>query len=127
MKKTHFFLVGAAALLVAPAVLMAANAKKKPSIKDVMLDQIKGSFAPVKKACKGTATPAELKAMVEAFKVMAEDVPKQGSLESWKRRAGELSAAAEAVEKAPTDAKARERLEHAVECRGCHNEHKPKK
>lgn len=91
-----------------------------------MLDQIKGSFAPVKKACKGTATPAELKAMVEAFKVMAEDGVVWGSLESWKRRAGELSAAA-GVEKAPTDAKARERLEHAVECRGCHNEHKPKK
>ena len=128
MKTTQFFLGVAVMLLLAvPVGTWAAGSKKKPSVKEVMKEQIKGDFAPVKKACKGTATPQELKAMVEAFRVMAEDVPVRGSLDSWKRRAGELLAAAEEVEKTPADAKARERLEHAVECRGCHNEHKPKK
>jgi hypothetical protein len=101
--------------------------KPKFTIKQVMKEAIKGHSALVKKACKGTATPAELAKMVEYFQAMAACEPPKGDLESWQEKTGALLDAARRVQKAPTDKTASFALEQAVECRQCHNPHKPGK
>jgi hypothetical protein len=101
--------------------------KPKYTIKQVMKDAIKGHTALVKKACKGTATPEELARMVEYFRAMTQCVPPKGDLDSWERKSGALLEAALRVQKAPKDKAASLALENAVECRQCHNPHKPGK
>lgn len=101
--------------------------KPKFTIKQVMKEAIKGHSALVKKACKGTATPEELARMVEYFRAMTECVPPKGDMDSWERKSGALLEAALRVQKAPKDKAASLALENAVECRQCHNPHKPGK
>lgn len=101
--------------------------KPKFTIKQVMKEAIKGHSALVKKACKGTATPEELARMVEYFRAMAQCVPPKGDLDSWEAKSGALLEAALRVQKAPKDKAASLALENAVECRQCHNPHKPGK
>lgn len=101
--------------------------KPKYTIKQVMKQAIKGHSALVKKACQGTATPEELARMVEYFRAMAQCVPPKGDLDSWEAKSGALLEAALRVQKAPQDKAASLALENAVECRQCHNPHKPGK
>ncbi|MGI8605058.1 MAG: hypothetical protein ACR2OZ_18965 [Verrucomicrobiales bacterium] len=116
-------------LMALSSVLSGAPLAAKPkfSIKQVMKDAIKGDHALVKKACKGTASPGELAKMVEYFKAMRENIPPRGDLESWEQKTAALVAAAERLQKEPASKDASFQLEQAVECRQCHNEHKPSK
>ena len=118
------------AALTAGAVLagsVAAAGKPKHSIKKVMKEAIKGDHALVKKACRGTATKDELAKMVEYFHAMTEDSPPRGDAESWKKKSAALHEAAVALQKDPQNKDLAFRLEQAVECRQCHNAHKPDK
>ena len=114
----------ALAFVTATAVASAA-AKPKYTIKKVMKDAIKGHSALVKKACKGTATKEELAAMVEYFKALCDAKPPKGGLDSWQEKTGALYHAALAIQKDPQNRELSHRLEQAVECRQCHNPHKP--
>ena len=100
--------------------------KRKFTIKQVMKEAIKGDYALVKKACKGTASPAELDKLIEYVGALGEAVPPRGGADSWKRKTATLLAAAERIQKEPSNKEASFQLEHAVECRQCHNAHKPK-
>ena len=122
---TLFSLTGLA--LAALTSSTAGAPKPKFTIKQVMKEAIKGHSALVKKACKGTATPEELAQMVEYFRAMTQCVPPKGDLDSWEAKSGALLEAALRVQKAPRDKAASLALENAVECRQCHNPHKPAK
>jgi hypothetical protein len=118
------------AALCAGGVLLAAEpskAKPKFTIKEVMKVAIKGDSALVKKACKGTATPEELRKLVEFCKALTEGTPPRGDMESWTKRSRALYEAAVAIEKDPKSPEASLRLENAVECRQCHTPHKPQR
>ncbi len=126
------FFVTMAAIVAGASVLLAAPAARKSgpklkyTVKQVMKEAIKGHTALVKKACAGTATPAELDRMIAYFQAMAECEPPQGDPASWKKKTTELHEAALALKKTPQDQEASYRLERAVECRQCHTPHKPK-
>ena len=109
------------------SALDATKPKPKFTIKQVMKEAIKGDTALVKKACKGTATPEELKKMVAYFQALTEGVPPRGDADSWSQKSTALFEAAVAIEKDPQNKEASLRLEKAVECRQCHNAHKPAK
>jgi hypothetical protein len=118
-----------AACLIPLALTSSSTGAPKPkyTIKQVMKEAIKGHSALVKKACKGTATADELAKMIEYFRAMTECIPPKGDLDSWKEKSGALLDAAMKVQKSPQDAAASLALENAVECRQCHNPHKPGK
>jgi hypothetical protein len=101
--------------------------RTKFTIKQVMKEAIKGDTALVKKACKGTATPEELSKMIEYFKALGELEPPRGDIDSWQQKTTRLREAAELVQQHPQDKEASFKLEQAVECRQCHNVHKPGK
>lgn len=123
-----FIILSVASLTVLALTSSSTGAPKpKYTIKQVMKEAIKGHSALVKKACKGTATPEEVAKMIEYFRAMAECTPPKGDLDSWKQKSGALLEAALKVQKAPQDKAASLALEHAVECRQCHNPHKPGK
>ena len=118
--------VASLALLALPSSSTGAP-KPKHTIKQVMKEAVKGHSALVKKACKGTATPEELAKMIEYFRAMAECAPPKGDPDSWKQKSGALLEAALKVQKEPHNKAASLALENAVECRQCHNPHKPGK
>lgn len=117
------------ATLAAGCLLLPASAEKarpRLSIKAVMKEAIKGHSALVKKACKGTATPAELEQMVACFQDMAAGRPPRGDTASWERKCAALLEAALWVQREPASKDASYALERAVECRQCHDAHKPR-
>ena len=123
-----FTILSAASLtLLAFTSLSTGAPKPKHTIKHAMKEAIKGHSALVKKACKGTATPEELAKMIEYFRAMTECTPPKGDLDSWKQKSGALLDAALKVQKEPQNKAASLALENAVECRQCHNPHKPGK
>ena len=69
----------------------------------------------------------ELAKMVEYFKAMTEDSPPKGDADSWAKKSTALYEAAVAIQKDPQSKDLSLRLEQAVECRQCHNAHKPDK
>lgn len=126
MRIVHFLLTALWWMSVTTATSSSwAAPKPEFTIKQVMKESIKGHSALVKKACKGTATPDELARMIAYFRAMAECSPPQGDMDSWKAKSGALLQAALAVQKSPQDKSAALALENAVECRQCHNPHKP--
>lgn len=127
MRLSFLIFSGATVFVLALTASLTAAPKPKHTIKQVMKEAIKGHSALVKKACKGTATPEELAKMVDYFRSMADCTPPKGDLDSWKEKSGALLEAALKVQKSPQDKAASLALENAVECRQCHNPHKPGK
>jgi hypothetical protein len=126
MRIVHFLLTALVWMSVTSTTRSSwAAPKPEFTIKQVMKESIKGHSALVKKACKGTATPEEMDRMIRYFRAMAECSPPQGDMDSWKAKSGALLQAALAVQKSPQDKSAALALENAVECRQCHNPHKP--
>jgi hypothetical protein len=118
---------GAAAMLAASALvwqLQAAEAKNV--IKDAMKTYHKApkGVDPVcKKATDGKASPEELTKLVECYAAMAAAKPPQGDEASWKDKTGKLLAAAQSLQKGEAGAVAK--YKDAVNCKACHNVHKP--
>ena len=103
-----------ALLLVASGTM--AWAAPKYTTKQVMKEAMKGGL--LKKVIGGDASDAEKQKLVEMFQAMAEEKPKVGSAESWKKLTSKLVKAAKSGDAAT--------LKSASNCKACHNPHKPK-
>ena len=84
----------------------------------------RGTEPIAKRAQEGKATPQELKELAAGYHAMAKDKPPQGDMASWKEKTTKLASAADALAKG--EAGAPERYKQAVNCKACHEVHKPK-
>jgi len=84
----------------------------------------RGTDPIAKRAQDGKATPQELKELAAGYHAMAKDKPPQGDAASWKEKTTKLASAADALVKGDPDAPAR--YKEAVNCKACHEVHKPK-
>jgi hypothetical protein len=120
--------VGAAlaSTLLAPAKA-ADSGDKDNQIKEFMKKYHKApkGVEPVsKRATEGKATPQELKELAAGYHAMVKEKPPQGDMASWKEKTTKLASAADAMVKG--EAGATERYKEAVNCKACHEVHKPK-
>ncbi len=103
-----------------------AAGKKKDVIKQVMKTCHKapaGVDTISKKALDGKATAEEMKTLIANYKLLTTAKPPKGDIESWKDKTSKLLATAEALEKGEPAATAK--YKEAVNCKACHNVHKP--
>jgi hypothetical protein len=84
----------------------------------------RGTDPIAKRAQDGKATPQELKDLAAGYHAMAKDKPPQGDAASWKEKTTKLASAADALVKGEPGAP--ERYKEAVNCKACHEAHKPK-
>lgn len=108
-------------------VLRAAEdvTKKEPKdIHDVMEWAHKGKESMAAKVRDGKGTPDEINTLLRFYKFMATQKPPQGDEAGWKTKTAALVAAAEKLKKG--DAGATEAYKTAVNCKACHDAHKPK-
>lgn len=97
------------------------DAAPKYEIADVMQKAMKGGLAA--KVAKGEASDEEKKDLLDMFTALAKHKPPQGPERAWTGRTKALiEAASEAVE-GKTSASAK--LQKAVNCKACHEAHKP--
>lgn len=130
MKITHTLrLTIASALLLAGSipVLHAAEdlTKKEPAdILDVMEWAHKGRESTAAKVRDGKGTKDEVATLLRFYQFMAKQKPPQGDDASWKEKTAALVAAAEKLKKGDVDGV--ETYKKAVNCKACHDVHKPK-
>jgi hypothetical protein len=99
--------------------------KKEPKdIHDVMEWTHKGKESMAAKVRDGKGTPDEINTLLRFYKFMATQKPPQGDEAGWKTKTAALVAAAEKLKKG--DAGAAEAYKTAVNCKACHDAHKPK-
>jgi hypothetical protein len=128
LSKFTLVLTTAAALSV--SVLIAADAakdNKDSPTKEFMAKYHKapkGTDPVAKRATMGKATMEELKALAAGYHAMAKTKPPEGEIASWKEKTTKAAAAADALVKGEPDAA--ERYKQAVNCKACHDAHKPK-
>jgi hypothetical protein len=84
----------------------------------------RGTDPVAKRAQEGKATPQELKELAAGYHAMMKDKPPQGDMASWKEKTTKLASAADALVKGEPGAP--ERYKEAVNCKACHEVHKPK-
>ncbi|MCS7168582.1 MAG: hypothetical protein RMI91_03320 [Gemmatales bacterium] len=101
----------------------ALSQEPKYTIKEVMKMAHSGKPALCAKAQQGKATPEELKMLVELYEALAANKPPRGSVDDWKQRTSALVEAAKALVANEPDAIAK--YKKALNCAGCHKEHKP--
>jgi nitrate/TMAO reductase-like tetraheme cytochrome c subunit len=83
----------------------------------------KGTDPTCKKASDGKASPDELKQLVAAYEKLAATKPPKGDEASWKDKTSKLLMAARALQKGDADGVAK--YKQAVNCKACHDVHKP--
>jgi hypothetical protein len=118
---------GAAVVLAAGIVVLRSQAADADGpIKQVMKiyhKAPKGVDPVCKKASDGKATPAEIKNLLAAYRTMAKAKPPKGDEASWKEKCDKLVAGAEALASGSPDGAAK--YKQAVNCKACHDAHKP--
>jgi hypothetical protein len=120
-------MVGAMTFALLSSALAADSGEKDSPTKEFMKKYHKapkGTDPVSKRAAEGKATPEELKALAAGYHAMAKTKPPQGDETDWKQRTTKLAAAADGLVKGDADAPAR--YKEAVNCKGCHDAHKPK-
>ena len=126
----HLFVTavtGTALLAGSLATLTAADdvSKQEPKdIHDVMEWAHKGKESTAAKVKEGKGTKDEIATLLRFYKFMATQKPELGDAASWKEKTAALVAATEKLQKG--DADAVESYKKAVNCKACHDVHKPK-
>ncbi len=128
MKKAPFTIL-LSALATLPLLVSTGTADDAktaaPSIKQIMKDGFKGDDSLSKKATQGKLTKEEIAKLAEYCAALAKDKPTVGDEASWKEKTAALSKAVADIQ-AGTDGAAKA-YEAAVNCKACHDVHKPKK
>lgn len=135
MKALSKILIGTAATVALSLTVLSALAADAGDNKDNKDSATKKFMAKYHKAPRGTdpiakraqegkATPQELKELAAGYHAMVKDKPPQGDAASWKEKTTKLASAADALVKGDPDAPAR--YKEAVNCKACHEVHKPK-
>jgi hypothetical protein len=122
-------IAGAAALFVGVLATSDFAADAKSPIKEAMQKYHKAPSKDVDPVCKkvqtGAATKDEIKGMVASYVAMSKAAPPQGDAKSWADKCAALLAAAQGIEKG--DAGAVDKYKAAVNCKACHDVHRPAK
>lgn len=123
MKKLLCGAVVALAVVVAGTVGAKTLAPKE--ISDIMKEGHKGSPALCAKASQGKASADDVKKLVELYTDLGKNKAPKGDAEAWKKKCDDLLAAAKKLAADPTDKDAVAAYKKAVNCAGCHKDHKP--
>lgn len=99
--------------------------KPKYTTEEVMKKAHKGDTSLVKKVQSGKANKAEIAQLHEYYKSMAEQAPPKGDTASWKAKTHALVQATELL--AEGDPKGPAAFKTAVNCKACHELHRPMK
>jgi hypothetical protein len=130
MKIARTVLATFASAVLLAGTITALNAaedvtKKEPKdIHDVMEWAHKGRESMATRARDGKGSKDEVDTLLRFYKFMATQKPPQGDDASWKEKTAALVAAAEKLKKG--DADAAEAYKKALNCKACHDVHKPK-
>ncbi len=118
-------LCGIAGLLAYGTVhlVRAENAKPKYTVSEVMKAIHKGDDNIAKRAAKGVATKEELAKIVDYYAAMPLNEPPRGDKAAWEKKASTLFKAAKSMQAG--EAGGLEAFQKAVNCKACHNDHKP--
>jgi hypothetical protein len=125
MKKLLCGAVAALALLVVGQI-GATNLAPK-TIKEVMAEghkAAKGETPLCGKANAGKATKEEAAKLLALYEDMAKSTPKKGDAAAWKTKCEALIAATKKLAADPTNKDAVAAYKAAVNCMGCHKDHK---
>jgi cytochrome c553 len=123
MQRTWMTLALAATLVVLWSSGASFSADPKYTIKEVMKLAHVGKPALCAKAVQGKATDDEKKQLLELYEALAANKPPRGDEKAWEERTKALVEAAKALVANDKDAIAK--YKKALNCAGCHKEHKP--
>lgn len=125
--KTLPVVAGVAALFLGVLVTSDYAADAKSPIKETMQKYHKAPGKDVdpitKKAQAGAASKDEIKGMLASYTAMSKVKPPQGEDKSWADKTAALVAAAAALDKG--EAGAVDKYKAAVNCKSCHDVHRP--
>jgi hypothetical protein len=115
------------ALLVTTTILASAMMASAADsvIVTAMKDFHKGDTAPCKNVAAGTASPAELANILKAYQAMCGAKAPKGDQASWTTKCKALIAAVQKLQ--AKDASGVSDYKKAVNCKACHEPHKPAK
>lgn len=82
----------------------------------------KGTDPTCKKVGDGKATDEELATMLKGYQMMCAAKPEKGDAKAWVEKCQALVAAVKQIQ--AKDAAGTEAYKKAVNCKGCHNEHR---
>lgn len=105
------------------SVTTAAHHEEKLDLETIMKKYHKGKTSLAVRAGKGEADAKELKALVGYYTAMTKLEPPRGSATSWKKKTMALVQSAKML--AEGDKGGAEQYKKAVNCKACHNTHKP--
>jgi hypothetical protein len=117
---SKYLIVPVVAAALSLTILSTSNAADAGDNKEAP----RGTDTIAKRAQEGKATPEELKGLTAGYHAMIKDKPPQGDMASWKEKTTKLASAADGLVKGDPDAPAR--YKEAVNCKACHDAHKPK-
>ncbi len=105
------------------ATYQAADSDKpKNTIEEVMEKAHKGKESLYKKVITNKASGDQKKELLGLYEDLAKNKPPKGSAEDWKKRTTAIVGAAKEVVEDKPDASAK--LRKAVNCKGCHDQHR---
>jgi hypothetical protein len=105
--------------------LLAGLAQEYKSVKEAMSATHKGKESIAAKAGEGKASEDEVKKLIAVYEFMAGQKPAMGDAEAFKTKVDALIAAAKELAEKKDGAAAK--FKAAVNCKACHDAHKPKK
>lgn len=98
--------------------------KKPKDISDVMESTHKGRDSIVAHVRDGKGTPEEISLLVLQYDFLAKTKPPRGEMDSWKKKTTALAKSIKDVQMKKPNAVAE--YKEAVNCKACHDLHKPK-
>ena len=126
MKFAHLF-GGMGLLAVLGLVLSTASGadEKDLTIKDVMKKGHSGDEPLCKKVVTGKATKEQKQELLDLYVALSKTKPPKGDADAWAKKCEALVAAAKAC--VADDKDGPDSLKKAVNCKACHDAHKPAK
>jgi hypothetical protein len=112
------------ALVVGGVSWAGSPAVAPKTIKDVMGEGHKGKPALCGLASTGKASKDDIKKLVALYEDLGKNDPPKGDKTAWKKKCDDLLAAAKKLEGDPADKAAIKAYASAVNCKGCHTDHK---
>ncbi|MCB1078527.1 MAG: hypothetical protein KDM64_11935 [Verrucomicrobiae bacterium] len=108
------------------AVFSLGTARADDVIEDFMKEYHKapkGTDPVCKKATNGAASADELAGLLKGYQAICAEAPPKGEKADWVKKCQALVAAVKGLQAG--DAGAADAYKKAVNCKGCHSEHKP--
>lgn len=116
--------ISTAAAVAAVGLTFSANADDAHElIEKAMKEGHKGKTSIVAKIKDGSASKADIEKLHGWYKAMAKVKPPKGEVDSWKKKTTRIGGLLGKIAKG--DEKAKKAFGKAINCKACHNPHKP--